>query len=878
MNYRRYFRLGGRTPVERRSELEDEIESHIAMRAEDLVRSGEPADRARRLAEARFGNADAVFTSARERDEMLWRREGLTALGRDVQLGLRQVRRAPGAAVLTIATFALGIGLTTAMFSLVNGVLLRPLPYHEADRLVLLQGMDSAGNPIPRVSYPNWRDLAERNTTLESTALHQGTRLAVTAEAGAYRVPAQIVTPEFFDVLGTRMLYGRGFTEADAVAGPGALVISERLWRRELGGRRAANMTVRLENAPYMVIGVVPDVEAYPLGTDVWLPKPPPRRLGGFFRNYIGEEAIARLGGGVTVAAAEAELSGIARQIQASEPESDYLYGAPLKPLREHVVGDTGRYLSLLMGAVAIVLLLACANLAALNLARATQRTSEVVVRYALGGGRWAVIRQLVVEQLVMAVAGGVLGVLLAWAGTRVVVVSGAGLIPRLEEIGVDMTVLAFALLASVLAGVLAGLPPAWKASTASVRALVGGRGVVRGGHGVPGAALVGVEIAAAVLLLIGAGLLVRSFQSVLARDTGFVPAGVAAADVMLTGERYGEPGRRTQQWDAVLTRLSADPSIAAAAVANWIPTGRGGTGYLVVEGRDEDPHGAGYYVVSEGYFAAMGIPLLVGRTFGPSDRSDGVRVAVINRTLAERYWPGEDPIGRRLQVPGMEGPRETAPLITVVGVVGDVRHGGYEDERTGNQVYVLDRQVRDWDVAMTLIARHVRDDASAAGAVMRRIVRELDPALAVEPDALERRLGTLVGERRLVMSLLTAFGVVALLLSVIGVYGMLSFAVAQRTQELGIRAALGADRGGIVRLVIASAARVVLPGTIVGLLLALWGTRLLESMLVDVTRVDPIAWAGAVAVLSAVAFAAALVPAYRAARVDPLVAIRNAL
>jgi putative ABC transport system permease protein len=874
--YRRYFRLRPGTAAERRDELSDEIEGHVAMRAADLVRQGRSAAQARAEAEARFGDRDQVFLSARERDDMLRRREGLTAVARDMRLALRQARRTPGATLLTVLTFALGIGLTTAIFSLVYGVLLRPLPYPEPDRLVLVQGMDSAGTPITRVSYPNWLDLAEQNTTLESTALHQGTRLAVNSHAATYRVATQLVTTQFFDVLRTPLLFGRGFSSDDVAPGTGTVVISETLWRRELGARAESGLTLRIEGAPHSVIGVVADEQAYPAGTHLWLPKRAQRRVGGFFRNYINDEAIARLRPGVTAAEAEAELGALARQVQAAEPESDYMHGAPLLPLRDHVVGESGRYLTLLMSAVAIVLLLACANLAALNLARARFRTNEVALRYALGAGRLAVIRQLLTEQLTLALAGGAIGVLLAWVCTRLVVVAAAGQLPRVQEVRLDPGVLLFAVVVTVLAGALAGLAPAWTASATSARSLVGGRTVAAGGRGVPGAALVVAEMAIAVLLLIGAGLLVRSFQSVLSRDTGFAVEGVAAADILLTGERYSGSPQRMQQWQAILAGIGADQAIAAAAVANWIPTGRSGTGYLVVDGRDEDPDGTGYYVVSEDYFAAMDIPILLGRSFDERDARDGGRVALVNRTMAERYWPGGNAIGQRFRVPGMEGPRENAPLITVIGVVGDVRHHGYEDERSRNQTYVLYRQVPDWEVAMTVIARHAGGNAAAAGVVMRREVRALDPSLAVEPETIEQRLGTLIAERRLVVSVLGAFGALALLLAVIGVYGMLSFAVAQRTQEIGIRAALGADRSRIARLIMLSATRVVLAGVAIGLVLAYWLTRVIESMLVDVTRTDPLAWAGAVALLAVIAYAAAALPARRAARVDPLISIRS--
>lgn len=870
MRYRRDFRLHARDARMLEQELSEEMDAHLAMRVEELVARGESPERARALALERFGDRREVLASARQRERQLRRREWLGELRRDLVLTGRRAAHSPGATLLTLTTFALAIGLTTIMFAFVDRVLLRPLPFPAPERLVVLQGMDSTGAPVARTSYNDWADWRERSRSLAASAVHMERELPVAQRGRARYVPGQLVTAEFFDVLRPRLAWGRGFGAEDL--DDGAVVVGEAYVQRELGGRVGPGTSLSLAGRVRPVVGVVQRGQEYPAGTEVWALTRGEPRGGGAQRNNINWTAIARLADGVTLPAAERELAAIARGIQATDPESDYSYGVTLLGLHDYLVGDVRGSLRLLLGAVGFVLLIACANLAALNLARGVQRRGEVAVRYALGASRGRMIRQLVTEQLALALLGGALGLLLAFTATDLLGAALADRVPRAAEVTVDLRIAAFTLALALIAGVLTGVAPAWRTSSERPRTLLGGRGAVRGGRAMPGAALVLAEVAMAVLLLAGAGLLLRSFQAVLARDVGFIASDRALAPVQLATERYEDESARAAFWDGLLAQLERDPDVAGAAIANWVPTGTGGTGYLNVEGRSEPNAGAAYRVIGEGYFAALGIPLLRGRDLETRDGPAAPRVAVISRSLAERYWPGENPVGRRIQVPGMEGYGDV-PWLTIVGVAGDVRHDGHESE-VSDHVYVSWRQRPQWTRAMTVVVR-ARADAASAGRAIVRAVQSLDRELAAAPVPLERELGRLVAERRLVMLLLSGFGAMALALAAVGLYGILSFAVAQRTREIGVRAALGASRSGIVRLVVLNAGRVVLAGAAIGMLAAYWLTRVLSGMLVDVTHADPLTYAAAALVLALVALGAALVPARRAARVDPLTALR---
>lgn len=869
MKYRRYLRLRGRTRSERVRELQDEIEAHIAMRADDLERRGVPRSRALAEARARFGDATAVLASARARDERLRLWEMADELVRDVRIAWRRALNTPGATLLTVLTFALGIGLTTTTLAFADHILLRPLPYADPARLYQLQGRDSVGNPIAQVSVANWADWTEGSRTIEATALYMGRELAIVTGGDAIHVQGQLVTTGFFDALGTRMLTGRGFAVGDAAAG--VVVVSEGLADRELAGS-AVGAKLRIEGSPYVVAGVVPAGLEYPAGTEVWLPLDPPRATGSF-RNHINWEAVARLREDVSPADAAAELDAAARRVQEADPVSDYSYGVRLLPLRNAVVGDYASHLKMVLAAVALVLLLACVNLAALNLARSSARREELGLRFALGASRARVVRQLMTEQAALALAGACVGVLFAGWATRLLSLELAGRLPRAEEVVLDGRVLVLAILATACAAIGAGLAPALLASRAAPGRLLGTRGARSGGTGVPGTLLVAAEVALALVLLTTGTLLARSFTAVVARDLGFEPRAVATGPVTLRGPAYPDGAARLRAWQALLTRIQREPG-TRAALANWVPGRFGGTSYLVIEGTGPVPDGAGYRVVSDDYFDVLDIPLLRGRTFDERDRAGSTRVALVNRQLVRRHFGERDPIGRRIKLPGMEGPEEEAPWVTIVGVVGDVRHYGYEDD-LAPEAFVSHRQVLSWNT-LTLVVHTVEDDGSRSVDAIRRAVHDLDPSLPVRITLLEDDLGELLVARRVTMAALTAFGLLALALAVLGVYGLIAFAVVRRIPELAIRAALGASRVGIVRIVLRNAATVMLGGAAAGLLMAFWLAQLLQNVLIDVRPGDPVSFVAAAAVLLAAGMLAALVPAARAARVDPLTALRR--
>ncbi|MGH7554660.1 MAG: ABC transporter permease, partial [Longimicrobiales bacterium] len=714
---RRWLKLRPQSSEDIARAVDDEIRAHLEMRTEALIRAGETRDRARVEALRRFGDVEEgrhrLIRAMKERSRKKRRTEELTGLRRDVVYAIRHLRRAPAYTSFALATFALGIGLTAATFTLVDGVLIRPLPFADPDRLVQLQSVDSAAQPIAWVSRSNWVDWREQNRTLESTALHRRFRLPVLVNGEALMVSGEVVVGQFFEVLGSRMVMGRAFTEADAQSQQPVVVVSEGFWRGPLGGDPPLGRSLTISGVNRAVIGVVAAGEAYPGGADLWIPmRHYPQ--SGIVRNSINWLAIGRLARGMTQEQAESDLDAIAVVIHQQDPVALYSYGVAVRPLKELVVGDTGRYLGLFMGAVTFVLLIACANLASINLARGSMRARELAVRVALGAGRTRLVRQLLVEQMLLAFAGGVAGITLASLGLRAVLTRSGALsdaagdaLPRLHEIGIDARVVGFTIAVSAIAALLSGVFPALRVtrSSLSVQLVAGGRGRVRGGRNLPGAFLVGVEAALALVLLTGGGLLIRSYRIVLARDVGFQTRDVVAAEISLPPARFAEnlPGL-VLYWETLVQSLRSVPGTAAVGVANWVPLSIEGSSFIEIEGRGETRDGAAYRAVSDDYLRALEVPLLVGRTFDGSDRYGSPRVVIINQRMAETFWPGESPLGKRVRAPSMEIDAG-APWLTVIGVAGDIRHWGLEDE-INPEMYVLYRQIPERASTMTVVVR----------------------------------------------------------------------------------------------------------------------------------------------------------------------------
>ena len=878
--YRRLFDLGlgGRRRAD--VEMDLEIESHIAMRIADLVRTGMPPELARAEALRRFGDFEGarrrLHAAARQRDAAIRQRDRIGSIVADMRFALRQVRRAPGFTALAVASLAIGIGAVTTMFTLVAHILLRPLPFPSAERLVQVNGLDSARNRVPTISSADWLEW-RRARALESSALHSyAERAGIIAGDSAVRVNALRVSPEFFQVLRPRFVAGRSFTDDEVRGGASVVAISERLWQQMFGGDRRLATPLRTAARTYTIVGVVARGQEFPATTDVFFPIPftlqaDPSRIN------VNWTMIARLRVETTREQAIAELTAIARHIRASDPTAIYDHGAEVRPLDKTLVGGASDYLALLMGVVLCVLLIVCANVAASGLARATVRSHEMGIRASLGAGRSRLVQQLLIEHVMLGLAGGAVGLFAAWATVRGILARWGDQIPRAHEVSLDGGVFAFAVAASLGAGLLAGIVPALRVSRVSLATFLssGGRTATKGGRNLAGASLVSLEVALALLLLTGAGLLVRSFQAVLGRDIGF-DTNVATAEITLSGPRYStDTVRRVAYWNALLESYRGIPGVDAVGVAQWIPLGLTGQGFIEVNGRETPGAGAVYRSVSEGFFQALRIPLLAGRTFDATDGATTPRVVVINRTMATKYWPGENPIGQLVRASSMEPRRNgrPSPWLSIVGIVDDLRTYGLEDDPRP-EMYVFYEQTPTWTASMTAVVRG-NTRASALLSEMRRRARGIDSRVAVDVGTLDDRLRATLAGRVLTLSLLSWFATIAVILAALGIYGVLSYTVAQRARELSVRAALGAQRQQLLGLVVRAGLRVVAVGAAVGVLAAITVTRTIRSMLVDVTANDPLTYAVALVILLMIALAAIVVPARRATRMDPIAALR---
>ena len=863
-------------------ELDEEVEVHLDLRTEELVKSGMSPEDARVEARRRFGDDPSarrrLLSGARKRARRRRRRQAWEALLLDVRLSVRQARLAPGFTTVALLILASGVGLATSMFTVADNVLLRPLPHPDPHELVALWSVQEEGSSFSRVSMANWVDWKEGATALETTALYDVDRLPIATGDDAFYATTASVAGPFFSTMGGSLAVGRPFTEDEAQNGEGVAVVSEEFWRRALGGvtpLRDAELVV--SGRRYEVVGVVARGHGFPATAEVWRPMAYRPGSGGM-RNNINYEAVARLGAGATLEQARAELSGIADGIRERDPEALYSWGVDVRPLRDVVVAGARTYLVLLSVAVGCLLLVACANLAGLSLARARRRGQESAVHLALGAGRGRLVRRTVIEHLLLGAVGGGVGVVVAWLGTDALMSRAAAVLPRAQEISFDPRVAAFGLVIALASGLLAGVIPAVRGTRAEVASVLSGtRGGVSGGRGLPGAAIVGVEIALAVTLLVAGGLLVRSFQALVSRDLGFSAEGVVTAEVTLTaGPYWDDMDARLAYWHRVLEQVDAVPAVSGAAIGNWIPTTDGGSGFIEVEGSEEQDIGAGYRVVSDAYFQVLGIPLLSGRSFTASDGPGSERVVIVNEAMAERYWPDGSPQGRRVRATSMESWSHggVAPWLTVVGVVANARHYGF-DSPPQMEMYVLHRQIPSWVGAMTVVAKTASVTPALSDAV-REAIRDVDPALAIEMGTLEARVAGLTRERRMVLAGIGVFGTGALLLVSLGIYGVMSFAAGERTREMAVRAALGAESGQLVALMLGAALRVVAAGVLAGLVTAYWFSGLLTDLLVEVGSADPATYLAATLLLVVVALLSALVPSLRAAGRDPLEALRS--
>jgi len=794
----------------------------------------------------------------------------------DFRYGLRLLLRSPTFTAVAVLTLALGIGVNTAIFSVANTVLWKPLPYADPDRLVYLNERGKQADNIS-ISFPDYFDWKAQSQAFEGMALMHRRAFILAGGEQPERVVAAEASWDFFTVLGVRPVLGRTYTrEEDRIGADRTVVLSHGLWKRSFGADpKVVGRTVRLDTLSYTVVGVMgPDLDLPSRETQLWVPvglRNDAQATAGR-RNHPGMYGVARMKPGVTVEQAAAGLETIGRRLEQQYPEN-----AGVRPvvtsLRAELVRDWSDSLWLLLGAVALLLLIACANVAHLLLARASGRRTEMAVRAALGAGRARIIRQLLAEGLLLSAVGAALGLIAAVWGVDLLTALLPSNVPRLADARIDFQVLAFTSAVSVLAGLAFALLPAVETSRLDLQDALksGGRGSLSSGQGMREALVVG-EMALAMTLLVGAGLLLHSLWRVLQADPGFQSARVTTMQISLPESQYGRRPLVAGFFRELLERTAALPGVEACGVTSTLPVGGSHNRTLMIA-EDQPPSPANetpvveYTAVSPGYFQAMGIPLRRGRWFSEQDADGSLAVAAVDETLARQFWPGADAVGRQMRYGG----GGDSPPITVVAVVGHVKTHGV-DAGAGMQMYVPYGQTRFNSLALVVRTRADSDPTAA----VRATVRTLDPEVPISGvRAMDQVLGEHNASRRASAMLLAGFAATALLLAAVGLYGVLSYAVSQRTREMGIRMALGARRADLLGVVLRQGMRLVATGVVLGWVGSLALARFLSGFLFGVKAADPVTYAALSVLLAVVAVLACYIPARRAASVDPMRCLR---
>ena len=863
--------LSGRSTLEH--DMDEELRFHLESRAADLARSGLPPAEAARRARMEFGAVEGYKEGCREARGL----RPFDELRGDLRYAFRVLRKSPSFALTAVVTLALGIGANTAIFSAVKAVLLNQLPYRDPDRLVKLGEADAGEKRAETVGYTTAYDWRRLSHSFESMSLYRDAAGAIVERGEPELVSGLRVNYDFFDTLGIRMQIGRGFLpEEDRPDRRYEVVLAHGLWMRRFGGDpNIVGRVIRLSDSSFTVVGVLPagfrpleipgsagTPEIFePLGyalTDPWA-----------CRDCQHLQLIARLKQGIPAAQAHAELNTImadlVRHYPASYPPQARV---AFEPLRDHIVGSVSTALWVLMGAVGFVLLIACVNVANLMLARATGRAKEMALRAALGAARWRLIRQLITESLLLAVAGGIAGVLLGWWCTSRLASLAPREMPRLNEIHMDATVLWFGLAASLLTGILFGLMPALRTSGADFGKTTGSRS-----RSSMRDLLVMGELALAFVLAVGAGLLGKSFVRLMNVDPGFDPYNVLTLKTYMYGARYRKPEAELSYYEQVFERLRATSGIESVAMTSLLPMADFDRYSLHVRDRrlahvSEAPS-ADNYSVTPDYFRVMRIPLKRGRIFTTQDIATAPKVAVISETCAREQFPNHDPIGKQIQLGGRD---DSKPWMTIVGIVGDVRQYGLD---TAPNIAAYIPQAQNLSFPFSLVARTSSDPRGLERAV-RAAFLAVDPTQPVfNVQSMESYLASSMAQRRFTLALLALFGGLALALAAVGIYGVVSCAVTSRTREMGIRMALGAERRDVLAMVLRQAAALAGVGLAAGLAASFALTRFLSTLLFEVRTTDLATLATIAALLAAVALAASYLPARRAASVDPTVALR---
>jgi putative ABC transport system permease protein len=816
----------------------------------------------------------------------------MRTLWQDVRYGARLLLKRPGFTIIAVLTLALGIGANTAIFSVVNAVVLRPLPYSNPDRL-LMMWETMPGNDRRWVAPGNFVEWRKQAQSFEQIAAYSSASLNLTGEGEPERLTGSAVTSNVFATLGVEAASGRTFIPEDEERGDGRVVVlSDGLWQRRFGADpNVVGRNLTLDDKSYTVVGVMPASFRFPAQSELWVlgnkgsavspslaAQFPDSDLSGDRDIHI-YSAIGRLKPGRTLSEAQAEMATIAGRLSEAYPETNRGLGVNLIPLHREIVGGVQSILFILLGAVAFVLAVACTNVANLLLAHATQRERELAIRIALGAGRLRLIRQMLTESMLLSLSGGSVGLLIAMWGVDLFVGLSPGDIPRLNEVGIDGRLLGFTILVSLITGIAFGLLPALQATRLDPQHSLkeGGTKASEGGRRLRVRNLLVIsEIALAQVLLIGAGLLIMSFLKLQAVEPGFNASNLLTARLSLSVTKYSDQKKKIVFYNQLLERLQTIPGVRSAALVMNLPlSGSNMNRGFIVEGRPEPKPDENvtvdYQVISSGYFQTMEIPLIRGRAFTERDIEGSPRVAIINDVMARKYFPGEVPLGKRI---AFGDPSKEESWRTIVGIAGNVRHESVEEPPFPGAYtpYAQDRE--SWP-RVALVVRASGDAAGLAAAV-RREMMAIDPGQPVSNmQTMEQLMAASITRPRFIMMLLGLLASIALALAVVGIYGLMSYSITERTHEIGIRMALGAQARDVLRMVVAQGLKLITVGIVAGLIGAFALTRIMSSLLFGVSTVDPITFVGVSLLLAVVALLACYIPARRATRVDPMEALR---
>jgi putative ABC transport system permease protein len=806
----------------------------------------------------------------------------MNTMWQDLRYGARMLYKNPGFTLIAVLTLALGIGANTTIFSVVNAVWLRPLPYPEAEQLVLLGHRNTKREGNFELAPAGFFDLRRQSKSFAQIAVHSSHDFNLTGTGEPERLQGQIVSAALFSLLKVSPFAGRVFAEEDDREGaPRVVLLSYELWQRRFGAEAGIiGKTLTFDDRSYTVIGVMPPGFEFPTkGTELWAPIP-------FNANAVNDRGafflsgIARLNPGVTIEQAQTELDVIARNLAQAYPQSNTDLGFSVVSLHESLVSGFKQALLVLLGAVLFVLLIACVNVANLLLARGAAREKELAVRAALGAGRWRLLRQLLTESMLLGLAGGALGLLLAAWGVEALKLIDPGTIARLEKIDLDWRVFGFTLGVSCLTGILFGLAPALQVSKPNLQHSLKESG--RGFAGARGQRLRGLlviaEVALSLVLLIGAGLLIRSFIRLQNVDLGFNPDRLLTLRIELSDSKARDWTRGANFYQQVIDRVQALPGVESVGITNAAPIETPGMrSAIVMEDKPDPPPGqqqfANIRIISPDYFRTLGVPLLKGRLLSAQDNTQAPPVVVINQAMARRYWGEEDPVGKRLRLGSSRA--SNAPWVTVVGVVGSVRQSGLNSDPFPELYASFTQGNPRWARPRVLFIRTTGDPLSLVAAVKRQIW-EVDKDQTIWAErTMDEIVARWLAPRRFNLLLLGVFAALALVLASVGIYGVISYAVSQRTREIGVRMALGAGRRDILKLILGQGLALTLGGVACGVIASLVLTRWLASLLFEVSPTDPLTFGLIVLLLTFVALLACWIPARRATKVDPMVALR---